>query len=170
MKRRITIILLAISIISLVVSCASTNQSYSKYTGSDDKEIGLNYLKDMKYEIIEELGFAEEVLAKKEDLIKQQYQRIWGLQKVEPLDYVGKTIKVYGYTVKNHPLDNIEGNNKKQTNIWIMIEDGKMIGGYSFPDNEHLRGSLYSLEGKTLEEVTKMDFQTWREKWVEKYK
>lgn len=49
-----------------------------------------------------------------------------------------------------------------------MLSDDKIVGGYSFPD-EKMVGSVYSLDGKTLEEVTGLSFQQWEENWKKKY-
>jgi len=45
-----------------------------------------------------------------------------------------------------------------------MVCENKAIGGYSLPD-EDLIGGVYSLEGKTLEEVTGLNYQDWLKKW-----
>lgn len=46
---------------------------------------------------------------------------------------------------------------KVKTNVFIMLSDGKVVGGYSFP-NEKMYGSVYSLAGKTLEEITGLSY------------
>ena len=95
-------------------------------------------------------------------------QQIWGVQKEEPDKYFGKEITVYGFTVKNHPLEK-EYNIK--TNVSIMLCEGKVIGGTSFPvqGKALLMGAPYSFDGKTLEEVTGMSFKEWTENWKKKY-
>ncbi len=108
------------------------------------------------------------------DTIKQienvinTYNWIWGLQTLEPQDYFGKTIDVYSYIANNHKLDGY--GDIGETQLWLLICEGKIIGGYSFPDNsEQLYGGVYSLEGITLEEVSGITFQEWSKKWMEKY-
>lgn len=54
------------------------------------------------------------------------------------------------------------------TNIFIIFSDGKVVGGYSFP-NEKLYGSVYSLNGEMVEEVAELSFQQWEENWDRKY-
>ncbi|MGH4141146.1 hypothetical protein [Clostridium sp.] len=49
-----------------------------------------------------------------------------------------------------------------------MISDGKVIGGYAFADGTFV-GSVYSLDGKTLEEVVGLSYEKWRENWKNKY-
>lgn len=93
------------------------------------------------------------------------YQQIWSVQNLEPDKYFGKEITIYSFTVNNHPLKNIF---KVETNVYIMLCEGNVIGGYSFPDAE-MNGGVYSLNGKTLEEVTGMTFKEWTENWKKKY-
>jgi hypothetical protein len=50
-----------------------------------------------------------------------------------------------------------------------MLSEGKVIGGYSFPNIDGLAGSVYSLDGKTLEEVTGITFKEWSDNWKKKY-
>lgn len=95
------------------------------------------------------------------------YQQAWGVQTVEPNKYFGKEITIYGFTVKNHPLETIY-EESKGTNIYIMLSEGKVIGGYSYP-NADIDGAYYSMDGKTLEEVTGLNFQQWSKAWKMKY-
>jgi hypothetical protein len=48
------------------------------------------------------------------------------------------------------------------------LAEGKVIGGYSFP-NKEMVGWYFSLDGKTLDEVTGLSFKEWSEKWKQKY-
>lgn len=52
-----------------------------------------------------------------------------------------------------------------------MLSEGKVIGGNSIPNTyEVLLGlACYSLDGKTLEEVTGLSYQQWDENWKKKY-
>jgi len=127
-------------------------------------------LESKGYEIILENGLVDTYELTKENLIKLPYANIWGLQSINPIEYIGKTINTYSFIVKNHKLDDMKNNNKKETLVWVMTHDDKVIGGYSFPnyDVPH-SGGVYSLEGETLEEVTKMDFQEWRENWENRF-
>lgn len=86
------------------------------------------------------------------------YQQEWGVQTVEPDKYFGKEITIYGFIVKNHPLQKRDRNAKNGVIIYIMISEGKVIGGYSCP-NAKVRGGCYSL----LEEVTGLSYQQWKD-------
>jgi hypothetical protein len=96
------------------------------------------------------------------------YRQDWSLQKVEPDKYFGKQIIVYGFTVRNHPLQKRTTNAKNGVALSIMVSEGKVIGGVSYPSTPTTGGG-YSLEGKTLEEVTGLSYQLWAENWKKKY-
>ncbi|UNK18590.1 hypothetical protein MNQ98_00570 [Paenibacillus sp. N3/727] len=66
----------------------------------------------------------------------------------------------------SHPLDKKYNTN---TIVNIMMSDGEVIGGTSTPDVGGLDGSLYSLDGRTLEEVTGISYGEWRTQWAQKY-
>ncbi|NLL05731.1 MAG: hypothetical protein GX270_08090 [Clostridiaceae bacterium] len=53
-----------------------------------------------------------------------------------------------------------------------MKTDDKIIGGYSRINFKEVKAgaNIYSIDGRTLEEFTGLDFQTWRESWDKKYK
>lgn len=94
------------------------------------------------------------------------YRQTWGVQKAQPDAFFGKRITIYGFTVSNHPL---EQKVKSKTNVYIMLCEGRVIGGYSFPDIAGLLGAPYSLNGLTLEEVTGLSYQEWLRHWEMKY-
>lgn len=93
-------------------------------------------------------------------------QQAWGVQKVEPDKYIEKEVTIYAFTVTNHPLEKIY---KAKSNVYIMLSEGKVIGGYSFPDVDGMVGGYYSLDGKTLEEVTGLNYKEWSDNWKKKY-
>lgn len=136
---------------------------------SGDEKTTEDYVKSQGYNITarkgEILKYTFEINKLNGEIEPLPYQQMWALQKVEPDKYFGKEITIYCFTVKNHPL---EKTYKVKTNVYIMISDGKVIGGYSFPDEE-MMGSVYSLDGKTLEEVTGLSYQKWGENWKKKY-
>ena len=136
---------------------------------SGDEKTTEDYVKSQGYIITarkgEILKYIFEINKLNGEIEPLPYSQMWALQKVEPDKYFGKEITIYCFTVKNHPL---EKTYKVKTNVYIMISDGKVIGGYSFPDAE-MNGSIYTLDGKTLEEVTGLSYQKWRENWKKKY-
>ncbi|WP_064093513.1 hypothetical protein [Rossellomorea aquimaris] len=74
---------------------------------------------------------------------------IWAVQKKNPYKYINRNIKKETFIVTNHPLTN------SKVIITAFLFNGKIIGGTSFPYSEKndLVGALYSIEGKTAEEI-----------------
>ncbi|GAA4872924.1 hypothetical protein GCM10023310_60760 [Paenibacillus vulneris] len=93
------------------------------------------------------------------------FRQMWAVQQEEPDKYFGHQITIYRFTVKQHPLERIY---KKKTNVFIMMSKGKVIGGYSYPDMD-AAGAVYSLDGRTLEELTGLSYTDWLEQWQKKY-
>ena len=155
------------------VETTNNNDNSNLQTNSvyleNEINIAESYVKSQKYKIVKNLdGITSYSLNKNmlygstDSIINEQ---IWSVQKSEPDKYFGKQIKVYGFTVENHPLEKIYNVN---TNVYIMICDGQVIGGYSDPDNDSV-GGVYSLDGKTPEEITGLNYSQLCEKWKEKY-
>ncbi|MDO7905061.1 hypothetical protein Q5741_01375 [Paenibacillus sp. JX-17] len=90
----------------------------------------------------------------------------WTVQQVPPDRYFGQNIDYYRFIVKGHPL---EKKYHTATQLNIMVSKGQVIGGTSFPDLEGLLGSVYSIEGRTLEEVQDMTYADWLGVWKKKY-
>lgn len=138
--------------------------------GTGNEKTAEQYVEQQGYKVISQKGEVHKYTLEKSRLFGSTetvpYQQSWGVQNVEPDKYFGKEIKVYGFTVSNHPL---EKRNKAKTNVYIMLAEGKIIGGYSLPDIDGLKGGVYSLDGKTLEEVTGLTFKEWSENWKRKY-
>ena len=130
-----------------------------------DEKTAEQYVEDQGYKIISYEGQVSKYTLDKGKLESTPHQQAWGVQMVEPDNYFGKEITIYGFTVNNHPLKNIY---KVETNVYIMLCEGNVIGGYSFPDAK-MYGGVYSLDGKTLEEVTGMTYKEWTENWKKKY-
>ncbi|KKO52586.1 hypothetical protein [Paenibacillus sp. DMB20] len=94
------------------------------------------------------------------------YIQTWSVQSRDPADFFGKEISGYRFTVSGHLLDKMYDTH---TQIYVMMADGRVIGGTSFPDKDDLAGAPYSIDGKTLEEVTGISYGEWRKRWEEKY-
>ena len=143
-----------------------------KVTTGDEKTAE-NYVKAQGYKITAYRGEIQKYILEKSMLFgpaSMQYQQIWSVQNYEPDQYFGKEITTFGFTVENHPLQQKYNNGKNGVNVYIMMIDGKVIGGYSFPNADVAGAGAYSsLDGKTLEEVTGLSFQKWSEEWKKKY-
>ena len=146
-----------------------TAESSNSVTGAE--KTAEDYVKSQGYIVTARKGEINKYILEKNKLYGAtetlQYQQMWAVQKVEPDKYFGKEITIYGFTVNNHPSENIYKENEG-ANVFIMLLEGKVIGGYSFP-NAQVVGAVYSLDGKTLEEVTGLSYQQWGENWKKKY-
>lgn len=147
------------------------------FVGCDKKVIGdektsEDYIKSKGYKITARSGEVERYLLEKSKLKGMTenipYIQAWSLQNVEPEKYLGKEIIIYGFIVNNHPLQQYDINAKDGVKLFIMLNEGKVIGGYSYP-NADVVGALSSLDGKTLEDVTGLSYQQWAENWKKKY-
>lgn len=129
-----------------------------------DEKIAAEYVKSQGYEITAYKGEVKKYVLEKSMLYGSTesipYQQAWGVQKVEPNKYFGKEITIYGFTVKNHPLQTIY-EDSKDAKVNIMLSEGNVIGGYSYPNS--------NIDGKTLSEVTGLSFKQWSEDWKKKY-
>lgn len=133
----------------------------------EEKLLATKYLDSKKYNILSYNGQVDDYLLKKDMLLTMPYVMYWSVQSTDAVNYIGKEIKVYKFTVNNHVLDNAKGNENKSTFVYVMICDNKVIGGYAFPNySETMIGDWpYSLDGKTLEEETGMSYPDWLDGW-----
>jgi hypothetical protein len=160
--KKVLIFFISIGLMLLIV------MGCSKAAFSGDEITAEEFVKSQGYKINARKGEVQKYTLEKNKLIGGMnipYQQSWGVQKIEPDKYFGKEITVYGFTVSNHPLKKIY---KINTIVFIMLAEGKVIGGYAFPDAEMV-GAYYSLDGKTLEELTGLSFKDWSENWSKKY-
>lgn len=79
--------------------------------------------------------------------------------------------------VSGHPLEQMyaasaDHSSEYEIHINVLLSDGEVIGGYSYPvkkDNAELMGGVYSLDGKTQEELTGLSYSEWFAQWKNKY-
>lgn len=137
-----------------------------------DEKIAEDFVKSKGYTINAQKGQIQKYILEKNKLYGGTetipYQRSWAVQTVEPDKYFGKEITVYCFTVKNHPIQKEDKNAKECVNVYVMLSEGNIIGGYSYP-NADVSGAFCSIDGKTLEEVTGLSFQQWQDNWKKKY-
>ena len=131
-----------------------TTQNNSSSLEKDEK-LAEYYVETGGYKITNNLGAISKITLEKSmfddgQATNEQYKKIWSVvEESDKGDCFGKQITTYGFTVKNHPL---EKTYKVDTNVYIMISDGGVIGGYSIPNNGSTN-NIYSFRGKTAEEV-----------------
>lgn len=137
---------------------------------SEEQKIAASYVKSLGYKIVSHSSkpitytLEKSLLAPGNGAIP--YIQTWSVQSQDPANYYGKEIVTYRFKVSGHPLDRIYNTN---TALFVMMSEGKVIGGTSFPDRNDLAGAPYSIDGKTLEEITGNSFGEWREQWAKKY-
>lgn len=152
--------LLAVMMVVLVVGCSENNQIPTEQSAIK------GFLENKGYQVISYEGQIESYELTKQKLITAPYMIYWGLQPVDPSDYLDKTIAVEKFIVKHHPL--AEG----KVEVYVYVVDGEPIGGTSHPheDTSILSdGGYWSLEGNTLEELQPMSYPDWQKHWVNKY-
>ncbi|WP_297423874.1 DUF4830 domain-containing protein [Clostridium sp.] len=103
-----------------------------------DEKIAEDFVTSQGYTIIARKGEIQKYTLEKSKLYGGKgtipYQKVWGAQTVEPEKYFGKEIVVYGFTVKNHPMERQDNNAKDGVNVYVMLSEGNVIGGYSYPN------------------------------------
>ena len=149
-----------------LVACGKEETAEPKPEMTENGRVAEQYLEKQQYPIVSYEGEYMSTLTL-DELTEDRAQNTWGVQSVSPDEYVGKTIYYENFTVKDHPIG--EQSPAGQTAVSVMVVDGEVIGGTSFPvtDGSGL-GSGYSLSGKSFEDIHP-DIQEWQEAWDEKY-
>lgn len=132
-----------------VVLLAACNVNQQKSTAVLEAEAYLESLGYTSISVVEE----ESLILTKQDLTDPAYAPIWQVQPLDSAQYINKELTSVELNVQNHPLERLY-NNKKTTTI-VYLHQNKVIGGWSFPvtSSKALVGNVYSLEGRTAEEV-----------------
>lgn len=127
-------------------------------------------IREKGYTIVKYRGSGTPYVLTKELLLKMPYSVAWGVQKEPPEQFLGKTIQSEHFLVKNHPLDHAHKESLGQTDVWILLAEGHAIGGTSLTHTKTpLYGGVYSLEGKTLEEIQPMSYLQWVDEWKKRF-
>ncbi|MGK7379774.1 hypothetical protein ACSFXN_18310 [Planococcus sp. 1R117A] len=110
------------------------------------------YLEDLGYDPVSMIK-DDAIIIQEDYLTDPGYEQIWRVQSFSPASYLGEEIAVVEFEVDNHPLEEIS--NEKTTLVSVYLNKGEVIGGWSFPKDpaEALVGSVYSIDGRTVEEV-----------------
>ncbi|WP_214830473.1 hypothetical protein [Exiguobacterium sp. s56] len=143
----------------LLAACSNESDQPAPTLGADAK-VAKAYLEEQGYDVVSYEG--DRTLSfEKADLLELPTRSTWEVQTTPPDDYIGRDIRKERFIVRNHPLG--------QANVFVMMVDGEIIGGTSYPDSaEPLTGASYSLDGKTAEELHP-DYMEWRSEWEAKY-
>jgi uncharacterized lipoprotein YehR (DUF1307 family) len=173
MKKVTRMILILISIFLLIsfTACSQQAEKTDIISITDEKD-PIEYLQSKGYTVLTDIKKIDSKVISKDDL-KGSFINglIWSVQSFEPEKIIGKNVDYYCVDVKNHPLDKYLDEGDSIT-VTVMKTDDKIIGGYSRINFKEVKAgaNIYSIDGRTLEEFTGLDFQTWRESWDKKYK
>lgn len=170
MKKKLLLVFVGLVGVFTVFVYWLTQTGGSKLPMSQEEKAAAAYVESFGYTIKKRLGegnpYKMEPSLLRSGSDNLPYIHTWSVQKAKPEKYYGKHITSYRFTVSGHPLDKLYGTD---TRVSVMMADGQVIGGTSFPDKEDLAGSAYSVEGYTLEEITGLSFSEWRTRWAETY-
>jgi hypothetical protein len=132
-------------------------------------ESAKQYLLDQGYDI-ESYEGSQDYSFTRADLADMPHNSIWALQTADPEPYVGKEMVQEIFIVNDHPLSRIYGPQKgfsEKVEVRVLMYDGKVIGGTSFPVGMDLGGWGYSIDGKTVEEIQGENINQLIMKWKE---
>lgn len=132
------------------------------------------HLTEYGYRILSYEGTAMTYVLTRERLLHMPYNLYWGLQQEDPTPYIGEKVAIEKFIIRNHPLDTWGSggvNSKGRTEAYVYIVGNRVVGGTSYPViDTFMAGGYWSLHGRTLEELTGVPFQEWRERWDETYR
>lgn len=138
-----------------------------------EEKMAQDYVEDSGYYVRERLGEVEAYLldegkldGREENLV---IERMWSVQEEDARSYLGTEISVYGFVVKNHLLQQTFRSPQK-IKSFVILGDGKVIGGYSYPDEDE-KETFYSFDGSFSTRIL-MDhyvFQGESETWTAEY-
>ncbi|MFB9326570.1 hypothetical protein ACFFSY_11655 [Paenibacillus aurantiacus] len=166
MIRHRTIGIVIGALILLIAGCTDN--------AANDEKKAETYIEGHRYNVLSREGLLNQYVLTREKLYGSGLEsamnmQTWGVQLVPPDAYIGKEITEYGFTVNGHPL---EATYRANIQLVVLMSEGKVIGGTSFPVNEgeEMRiGAPYSVEGRTLEEVTGLSYKEWVANWNSRY-
>lgn len=132
-----------------VVLLAACDEDQQKSSAVLEAEAHLESQGYTSISVVEE----ESLILTKKDLTDPAYAPIWQVQPLDSAQYIDKELTSVELIVQNHPLERLYDNKKTRTIVYL--HQNKVIGGWSFPvtSSEALVGNVYSLDGKTAEEV-----------------
>ena len=121
-----------------------------------DARTAKKHIENLDYKVLSYEGRVSTYTLTEETLNDMPYSVLWDLPGNNPEPYMGKTVHVEKFKIKNHPLDRwrsgwIMANGKVYA--FVHMVDGKVAGGSSYPVlskwEDHLSGGYWSLDGRT---------------------
>ena len=149
-------------------------------TRKSDITLSEEFLESKGYRILSYTGFNESYPLTVNGII---YSGKWELQNVDPTQYIGKNITYLLFRVKNHPLDkwvekdnlgNVTYRANGKVGVMLFLVNGKVIGGVSgLLGYERIGSPIWSLDGKSFEEVhpeaLKIGIEKWYANWHKRF-
>ncbi|MFP3357468.1 hypothetical protein R0K17_08850 [Planococcus sp. SIMBA_143] len=132
-----------------VVLLAACDENQQKSAAVLEAEAHLESQGYTSISVVEE----KSLLLTKQNLADPAFALIWQVQPLDPAQYIDKELTSVELIVQNHPLERLY--DSKNTRTIVYLHQNKVVGGWSFPvsSSEALVGNVYSLDGKTAEEV-----------------
>ena len=173
-------IVIVILVLSITIIAFNTRP---KTTTQIDQEQSYTYLSEKGYDIIEYKGRTTQIFS--ESHVSLYDIQVLTLINVDYMKYMDKDIVIDTYIVTNHPLDNnlqrfistIERGFRVKypniTRVQVAMCDNEIIGGYAniYHTGEKLLGRQgFDIDGKSIESVTGLTFDVWRDQVMKEIK
>ncbi|MBD2869060.1 hypothetical protein IDH41_10755 [Paenibacillus sp. IB182493] len=157
-------LIVALLLLAMSTACAAAANEEKQVPLRDSRANASQALLEAKdYKVNSYEGVAHSYTLTKEKLTELPYMMYWGLQSVDPLNYVGKEIIIDKFVVEDHPLA------KGKVEVYVYSSEGQPFGGTSVPYRRRDDGGYWSMDGKTLEEIQPKSFQEWQKAWMARY-
>ncbi|GBF73811.1 hypothetical protein PA598K_02132 [Paenibacillus sp. 598K] len=189
-ERGLLRLVIALALSALVMTgCSRTNGINAPVPGEQEATVGqtalaaepeaasaLAMLTERGYRVQSAFGKAASYVLEPHLMTTEPYRSVWAVQEVKPEAYWGQTVAAHSFVVSDHPLEqtyaSLFASRDYETVVTVLCVDGLAIGGVSSPvdkDGALMLGGTYSLDGKTLEEVTGGSYEEWLTKWQAMY-
>ncbi|TYP75486.1 hypothetical protein [Paenibacillus methanolicus] len=129
--------------------------------GTEGSPEAAAYLESKGYQNVRQEGRVVRYVINGRLLSKSPTMEQWGLQDADPSAYFGQTIAIERYVATGSPVG--EG----EVSVSVFMSGDKPLGGFvNVPGGDEVG---YSLDGKTLEEVSGKPYEAWKQDWLAKY-
>ncbi|MFB9326773.1 hypothetical protein ACFFSY_12680 [Paenibacillus aurantiacus] len=129
--------------------------------GAEGSPEATAYLESKGYQNVQQEGRVVRYVINGRLLSQSPTMEQWGLQNVDPSAYFGQTIAIERYAATGSAIR--EG----KVSVSVFMAGNKPVGGFVTVPGEE--GINYSLEGKTLEEVSGKSYEAWKQEWLARY-
>ena len=164
-----------LSLFGLVLAGCNTSNTQAALS---NEEKARAFVQTLGTTILTEEGEISRYTMNEEMLRDLSYMQLCAVQDDNPEAYLDREIVTYGFIIDHHPLEQryaaIYEENEYETYVMIMIVDGKVIGGGSVAKSMKIpdlviAGGYSAVDGRTMEEVSGMEYAEWFADWKAKY-